>query len=139
MTQVVFIPWSGPSGNKSYAGKHWSKRRREAHAGHYHTKIAAKKAGLEAVPGAVELVFVPQVGKGGRRLDCSNYSYAAKIIEDGLVLAGILPGDEPWRVSAVSVAAPIRDRSAGPGMWVIIRSPQLGELAHEIVADELRP
>ena len=133
MTQMVFVPWLGPTTNESYAGKHWSKRLREQRAGHWQTKLAVMNNNIAAESEVVDLVFVPQVGKGGRRLDCTNYSHTAKIIEDGLVKAGVIPGDEPWHVESVLIAAPIRDRSRPPGMWVIIQASSRAREVRELL------
>lgn len=133
MTQMVFVEFLGGSTNHSNGRKHWSQRHREAKRGYWQTKLAVTKNSIAAENEVVDLVFVPQVGKGGRRLDCTNYSHTAKIIEDGLVKAGVIPGDEPWHVESVLITAPIRDWSRPQGMWVIIQASSRAQEVRELL------
>lgn len=41
----------------------------------------------------------------GTRLDISNHAYMLKMIEDGLVAGGVLPGDEPKYVAGISITS----------------------------------
>jgi len=107
----IFVPWMGPSSNECYSGRHWAKRNKDAHDGHLVTLIACK--GVDPIACPVVLIFTPFVGKGQRRFDTSNYSYSAKIIEDGLVLAGVLEGDGPDQVLFAGINTPIRREDNG--------------------------
>ena len=115
----VFVPYLGPSLNSIYAGVHWATRKRHADAAHRATQIAAR--GLEPITRPVHLTLQPVLGKGKRRLDCSNYGYTLKLIEDGLVRSGLLKDDTPDYVVSVQTLAPIRDPKRGSGVWVIIQ------------------
>ena len=111
MSVEIFVPWMGPSSNSCYAGKHWAIRKKEADAGHLVTGQSFKGVGL--IEGPVLLNFSPIVGKGKRRFDPSNYSYSVKIIEDGLVLAGVIAGDGPDQVSFIGISSPVRGDESG--------------------------
>lgn len=112
----IYVPFMGPSTNSIYAGVHWSKRNEQADEGH----LAVKTIRIEPFSKPVRLTFIPIVGKGGKVRDCSNYSYTAKIIEDGLVKAGILKDDTPDWVKGFEVVEPHIDRKQQSGMWVYI-------------------
>lgn len=113
----IFIEYMGPTLNSIYAGVHWSKRNKEAEIGH--RAVSLVKVSPFAKP--VILTFQPVVGKGGRIRDCSNYSYTAKIIEDGLVQGGVIENDTPEFVQGFAIDAPVVDRSRASGMWVTIK------------------
>ena len=115
----IFVPYLGPSLNSIYSGVHWAVRKKHADAAHIATKYAVR--GIEPVTCPVSLVMQPVMGKGTRRLDCSNYAYTAKMIEDGLVRSGLLKDDTPDYVVSVQTLAPVRDSKLGNGMWVIIQ------------------
>lgn len=120
-TESFFIPFMARSTNAIYAGLHYRERKKEADAGHN----ACMNIQCEQFKKPVRIVFVPVVGKGGRKRDVSNYSYCAKIIEDGLVRAGVLKDDtDDWVQSFEIVPAQI-DRKAKSGMWVTIQ--EIGE------------
>ncbi|WP_423820855.1 hypothetical protein V5738_10985 [Salinisphaera sp. SPP-AMP-43] len=111
----IFIPWLGPTLNQIWAGMHWAKRNKIAHQAH---KACLAAPDLAQFTTPVSLVFQPQHGKGRRRLDCTNYAVTQKAIEDGLVEAGILPGDSFSEVVSVKTEAPIRGDETG--IWVTI-------------------
>lgn len=41
----------------------------------------------------------------GKQLDISNHAYMQKMVEDGLVNAGVIPGDEPRYVCDLRITA----------------------------------
>ena len=132
MRPVFFVPMKLESTNAIYAGQRWGKRHKSASAAHLEVKIAIMQSDLRKVrfTEQVDLTFVPQVGHGQQRLDCSNYSYVAKMVEDGLVRAKVLPGDGPEHVSGFEIVAPIRVWDEPPGMWVIIEPSTRAQAAH---------
>lgn len=112
----IFIPFMGPSTNKIYAGEHWAKRKKQADLGH----SAVKAAGIEPFMRPVHLTFTPVLGKRARARDCSNYSYTVKLIEDGLVAAGVIINDTPDYVKGISIMAPVVNRAKPSGMILYI-------------------
>lgn len=117
----IYIPFMAPSTNQIYAGVHWRKRQTQAELGH----AAVADIALAPYKRPVCLTFIPLIGKGGRARDCSNYSYTAKLIEDGLVKAGILQDDSPAHVKGFEIVEPHIDRTQDSGMWVYIE--EVGE------------
>lgn len=123
---TIFVPYLGPSLNEIYSGVHYRKRAKASNTAHWVTKIAVREMKPINVP--VTLTFRPVLGKGTVTRDCSNYAYAAKMIEDGLVKAGILKDDTPEYVRSITIAAPVRDRDRGNGMFIDI--DQIQESGH---------
>lgn len=122
-TLSIFVPIMPPSTNSIYAGCHWAKRKKHADAAH--------AAVIDAMPDhcfsagaqfqrAVSITVTPSLGKGCRGRDVSNYSYAAKLIEDGLVQSGVLRGDEADKVASMTLYAPVVDRGSPSGLHVTI-------------------
>ena len=116
---TVFVPYLGPSLNEIYGGMHWTKRAKHAKKGHYAAALAMR--GIEKIQHPVSLTFQPILGKGTTSRDCSNYAYAVKLIEDGIVRAGVIEDDSPKYVTSVTILAPVRDRARGNGMIVSIK------------------
>lgn len=114
-----FVPWLGGSTNDYYTGMHWNERKKEADAGHLATLVAVRQEKIPPQPAPVHLVFAPIVGKGVRRLDPSNYSIMAKIIEDGLIRAGTIEGDGPDQVLSILHVTPQRGEHSGVMVKVI--------------------
>ena len=100
----IKVEYIGPSTNIIYAGVHWSKRKRMADEAHLLTKIACK--GLRSFIEPVSLIFQPMIR--GRAYDTLNYSFTAKMIEDGIVRSGILKDDTKKYVGAVTILPPIK-------------------------------
>lgn len=123
---TIFVPYLGPSLNEIYSGVHYRTRAKSANTAHWITKMAAHDMKPITVP--VKLTFRPVLGKGTVTRDCSNYAYAAKMIEDGLVKAGILKDDTPVYVRSITICAPVRDRVRGNGMFIDI--DQIQESGH---------
>lgn len=117
---ILFVPYLGPSTNSIYAGVHWAKRKKHKDEAAAAVKAAVQDLGLGAVEGRVDLVFRPRLGKGQRARDTSNNSYSAKMIEDGLVAAGVLVDDTLDCVRRVINEPPEFDRQAVTGTWVEI-------------------
>lgn len=109
----LFVPWLGPSLNSIYAGIHWAKRKKHADAAHWAVKEAVLRNGINSIKSPVGLSFTPVLGKGKRALDCSNYGYAVKLLEDGLVRAGVLVDDTNQYVVATCTTKPVRGKATG--------------------------
>ena len=103
-TVIIEIPWIGPTLNKIWAGAHWTTRRKLSKYGHDITCIYAKR--VKPFTNPVHITFQPIVT--GKFFDASNYALTAKIIEDGLVLCGVLEGDSPEFVKSIRLMAPIK-------------------------------
>lgn len=104
----IKIPFIGSSTNAIYAGVNWRKRKAEADMAHLITKIACK--GVPSFNKPAKLIFTPfhSPKKGCRLYDCSNYSYAAKMIEDGLVRAGVLINDNVKYIKGFYIEEPVK-------------------------------
>jgi len=87
--------------NRIYAGIHF--RQRMQHKEDYYYSV------LEAEPkpwtGDFPIKCHYHFRLRGSRLDISNHAYMLKMIEDALVLAEVIPGDEPKYVSQISITA----------------------------------
>lgn len=116
---ILFIPYLATSTNVG-TRQHWTKRKREVDSCHLLVRNVVRREGVEQVLGRVDLVFRPQLGKGVRRRDTSNYSLNVKHIEDGLVAAGVLPDDRGEFVRRVIMEPPEINRKAETGTWVEI-------------------
>lgn len=119
-TTRLFVPYLGPSTNAIYAGIHWAKRKKAKDEALAATLEAVQRAGVMPARCQVDLVFRPRLGKGVRRRDTSNNSMTAKLIEDALVKAGVLPDDTEEHVRRVINEPPEIDRQAETGTWVEI-------------------
>lgn len=120
-SEHVFIPFIGETMNKIYAGIHFRKRSKHKNE----SREAVKTISLEPFTRPVSLTFIAILGKGQRSWDCSNYSYTAKLIEDGLVKAGILVDDSNKYVKRFTIEEPIVDRKHESGIWLHIE--EIGE------------
>ena len=114
-----FMPVMPPSTNSIYAGTHWSKRKKWADSIHALVKNMTMGVAPFTVP--VEIMIRPVIGKGCIARDTSNYSYALKLIEDGLVASGVIAGDESDKVYDVHILKPVTDRKRPAGINVLIR------------------
>ncbi len=106
--QILTVEWMGPSLNKIYTGTHWGSRTKWAADGHLAVLAAVRKAKIKPVHSPVCLTFSPHIK--GRRYDTNNYALAVKIMEDGLVKAGVLQGDTVKYVWRVSTDAPVKTK-----------------------------
>lgn len=84
--------------NAYYSGKHWSERRRDAEAWHslVHTELLRQRVDRSVFESPAELFFV-----WNDNLDCSNHAVIGKMIEDALVSAGMLRGDDRRHVIGI--------------------------------------
>lgn len=89
----IFIPEIGPSTNSIYAGVHWAKRNKLA--SDFKFLIRQILGPCKPFDFAIDIEFTPVLGKGAKARDTGNYSYTCKLIEDGLVHAGLLSDDGP--------------------------------------------
>lgn len=83
--------FQAPSLNKSYAGRHWSKRKEEADLIHELVIVEIRKARFKPLSEFPVDIKVTAYYKQKRRRDSCNVS--SKEIIDGIVMAGILPDD----------------------------------------------
>ena len=99
---VIFYPsseagkkaWNKEFGmNAIYAGKHWSKRRKDAIMWHALTLDAINSANSRKQPfeKPVSITFL-----WNDRMDVSNHSYMAKLIEDGMKGKLIVDDSKKW-------------------------------------------
>lgn len=102
MIQSFEITDIGPSLNSWYAGCHWTKRKKLADF--WHSKIALLSSQLRPVKSPVELSMDFWFGKSRLPYDASNCAAAFKLIEDGLVKAGILPSDDHKTIKSISIS-----------------------------------
>ena len=92
--QELIIPLETPSLNKWYSGGHWSKRKDLADLWHLIVKQEVKKQGIKSpVIYPIRITTMTHYKGKGRVKDTSNTFPANKLVEDGLVKAGILPDD----------------------------------------------
>ena len=89
--EIVIPDFKAPSLNKSYAGRHWSKRKAEADEIHELVFIEVLNNKLKPIKEFPVDVTVVAYYKQKRRHDSGNVS--SKEIIDGLVMAKILPDD----------------------------------------------
>lgn len=104
MIQILIIPAVGPSLNQWYSGGHWSKRSRTKNAWRMLVRNAVRVHEIE--PPAtypVRIDVLCRFGKGDRSYDCTNVAATAKLAEDGLVKAGIIPNDSNRYVRPVTL------------------------------------
>lgn len=96
MTFTVMIP-NKVSLNKIYSGIHF--RTRSKHKNDYHLAVVAAKVPRYNGPYPVSTHYHFRLN--GSRLDISNHSYMQKMIEDGLVSAGIIAEDDQKHVAQI--------------------------------------
>lgn len=82
--------------NAIYAGKHWSKRRKDAEYWHALTRQAIRKAGItKPFEKPVIITF-----RWDDRMDISNHAYMGKMIEDAMK-GIIIEDDDPKHVCGI--------------------------------------
>ena len=91
--------------NKSYAGRHWTKRKEEADLIHQLVISEIKKAHFKPIKEFPVNTLVTAYYKDRRRHDSNNVS--DKEIIDGLVLSGLLPDDSTEYIRTSSTMAVI--------------------------------
>ena len=107
------IPHALPSWNVLYSGKHWNVRKEMAHVWKLHTIAAVQYAALtnggRVYYGETPVnIFVRVLHKSKRRRDSDNV--CAKLVIDGLKVAGVIADDDPRYVCVVSTEAVQSDR-----------------------------
>lgn len=101
--KIVIPDFKCPSLNKSYAGRHWSKRKSEADEIHQLVFVHTRKLKpIEEFPVDTRVIAYY---KHKRRRDSNNVS--DKELIDGLVLAGLLPDDSTKYIRFSSTRAVI--------------------------------
>lgn len=88
--------------NRIYAGVHF--RERSAHKDEYHMALMSVP-GLEPWTGSFPVAVHYHFRLHGTRLDISNHAYMLKMVEDALVDAEVLPGDDPRFVGSITITA----------------------------------
>lgn len=116
--EYFYVPYQGPSTNSIYAGKHWIKRKQDKDQAR---DVVARTVSTELFQLPVALQFVPVIGRGARARDLSNYTYAIKLIEDGLVASGVLKDDTNEYVQSIRIYGPVVDRGREPGFVLAVR------------------
>lgn len=113
--ETIIIPYVGPTLNKIWSGLHYRQRTKIADEAHLICKIAMKDIRPFSMP--VHLEFTATMGKElgtdrkprqRRLLDCSNYAVSNKLLEDALIVAGIIEDDSPKFVHSVKTCLPQR-------------------------------
>jgi len=80
--------------NVMYAGVHWRRRKDLADGFHFAVLAAARKSKIEKIPKAEYPVHMEYIFFVDGKLDVSNTGAMTKLVEDGLVRAGILEADD---------------------------------------------
>lgn len=87
--------------NKIYSGIHF--RTRSQHKTSFHFAVLAGKVAQYPGPFPVHMHYHFRLH--GTRLDVSNHAYMLKMVEDGLVDAGVIPGDDPKYVAGITITS----------------------------------
>lgn len=85
------------SANAMYAGLHWTKRKELADL--YHMALIEHRGTKWPTPAHLSFTFSFK----GKLLDCSNTFFMAKMLEDSMVVNGIIPDDTPAYVASITV------------------------------------
>ena len=94
----------GPSLNSWYVSLHWAKRKKQADLWHEKVRLQARGSRIK-ISGPVFLHVNLEMGKKRQVFDASNCAVMVKLVEDGLVQAGVLKGDGPEFVAGVVMTA----------------------------------
>ncbi len=113
----LFVEYIGPSTNAMYAGQHWTKRVKNK-SDAVMAVLVALKPQHERFINPVRIEVRPQMGKGRRFYDVSNYSYTFKLIEDALVARHVLKNDMPDFVTEVKFMSPVRGDKTGMSILI---------------------
>jgi len=126
---TIEVPWIGPSGNQVWTGLHWGARKKIADEGHLAVMLGVRLIpdcphGFQPFTGPVSLEFQAYQTN---LYDIINLAIpTCKVIEDGLVRAGFLQGDDPKIVKRITINCPVKVKPKETRMEVIIRT--MGEL-----------
>ena len=88
--------------NKIYAGVHF--RTRSKHKDMYRLAVMCAPT-VRPYEGTYPVKMHYHFRIQGSRLDISNHAYMLKMVEDGLVQCGVIPGDEQKYVAEISMTA----------------------------------
>lgn len=94
--------------NKIYAGMHW--RKRQVLADLYHLEMLALKGKLKVTDYPVTIHYDWHFTKNP--LDTLNCAFMSKMIEDGMVHAGVLEADDPKYVRRSTLESHKSDKYA---------------------------
>lgn len=107
------------SANKMYAGMHWSVRKRIADDFHLAVLAAVRSQQIKAVDSSNYPVRVKYEFCLAGVLDVSNTFSMVKLVEDGLVKAGVIVGDSQKYVKEITTSI-IKTKSKIPVVVVSI-------------------
>ena len=100
------VPLVAPSMNKLFGRGHWSQRSEVVKAWNYAVWILCKQDKIPPVTGYPVCITTKSYFKGKCQRDTSNCFPANKLVEDGLVEAGILKDDTPQYVCRHIIEVP---------------------------------
>ncbi|MGK7870856.1 hypothetical protein [Falsiroseomonas sp. E2-1-a20] len=100
MISTILLP-EKISLSKIYAGIHYSQR--SEHKAELYISVLA--AGLNRYVGPFPVHIHYHFAMTGKPLDITNHAYMVKLLEDGMVHAGVIPGDEQKFVGSVTISA----------------------------------
>lgn len=118
MKMRLEIPLVAPSLNRWYAGCHWTYRQKIAKTWHKAVWIICKTEKIEPITKFPVKIITRTHTKTKSQRDASNCITANKLVEDALVLAGIIPNDTPEYVCYHGVYAPIVGDEDKTIVWV---------------------
>lgn len=93
------------SANKIYAGRHWTKRQKEAHL-YKEYLLPYRQTAPISEPVEITYIFTFK----SKPLDSSNCFYMSKLLEDALVHNNVIADDDPAHVTATTVIPRKGDR-----------------------------
>lgn len=97
-TTITIKNYKCPSWNELYSQKHWTKRKEMADLAHLLVYTACNQQKVKPITSYPVHITVTAYRK--REIDASNCN--AKLLEDGLVHAGILKDDSPKYVDSMT-------------------------------------
>ena len=103
--EIVIPDFKAPSLNKSYAGRHWSKRKAEADEIHDLVWVYIQKGNFKSIKEFPVDTKITAYYKDKRRRDSNNIS--DKELIDGLVMAKLIPDDSTEYIRYSSTRAVI--------------------------------
>lgn len=103
---ILIADYKCPSWNELYSQKHWSTRREMAETAHQLVAIACREQKIQPIISYPVHIKITAYRK--REIDSSNVT--GKLLEDGLVKAGILKDDSPKYVEWMSTRCVKSDR-----------------------------
>ncbi len=119
--QEIVVRWVGPSSNQLFGRSHWTDRRAWNMTAQVETWVACRAQKIQPVTYRVDLEFFPYMAGSDPLRDTSNNSLTAKMIEDGLVKAGILVDDSTKWVRKIINNPPQRSPAEQPWSFMKIK------------------